>query len=142
MQGPASRVGVKVNAAVGVNGIGVDVGGICVGKTAVGGRNGVGAEGVEQATAKEKIGRRIKKRRRKKRGVISKLYAQAGVVIKEKDTASRVLVSSYASSSTAPAPSPPPSPSPMSSGRAISPLSDFWRMTPSISPIRSGLLRR
>lgn len=86
MQGPASTVGVKVNAAVGVNGTGVAVGGICVGKTAVGGRNGVGAEGVEQATAKEKIGRRIKKRRRKKRGVISKLYAQAGVVIKEKDT--------------------------------------------------------
>lgn len=86
MQGPVSGVAVSVGAKVGVAGKGVGVGEICVGGMAVGGRKGVGADGGEQATAKEMIENRIRNRLGKKRSA----KRSRSVIINEKWTRFRV----------------------------------------------------
>ena len=63
------KVGIGVKVAGSAAGMGVVVGRGWGGGIAVGGRKGVGAVCGEQATAKKKNARRIKKRLRKKRGV-------------------------------------------------------------------------
>ena len=107
------------------------------GASMVGGRNGVGVETAEHAEPKRETRIKIgvangRVNARPYRNRYRRFFIKKG-----RPSGSPGQGTIYASSSRAVTP-PPSVSTPMSSGRAISPLRAFWRMTVSISAIKSG----